>query len=221
MLKAWLPNGTQRMSSACRQDLSDLGFKVLGGSTDVYQMSLQPVEKPRSLTSGKERGMSSSPERPKEWTCSVQAADALEELEPWEVEFPFQLVDDSWVHGALALSEAAAHACTVSVRQICRTETESEISGNLEGVVRATQERGWIEEVLLKLQDPSEHAMALRSLAVDVPLMESAPTAPEQFLQTRTVSLKEVRRELGMWYDAGKDEAKSPLGQWIGSKQGW
>ena len=209
VLRAWLPEGTQRMSSACRRDLSDLGFKILGGPVDGYEMGLQPVGKPRSFTSGKDRGMSPPPERPKEWTCSVQVADAPEELESWEVEFPLQLVDDSWVHGALALSEAAAHACTVSVRQICRTETEPEISGNLEGVVRALQERGWIEEVLSRLQDPSEHAVALRSLAVDVPLRESVPTAPEQFLQTRTVSLEEARRELGMWYDAGKEEVEA------------
>ena len=140
---------------------------------------------------------------------STQEENTLEEVEQWEVDVPFELVDGLWVEGALALSEAAAYACTTSVRQICRSRAEPEIGMNLEGFNRAVRERAWIEEVLVQLQDSAESSAKVRSLAAEVSLGDSVPTAPEQFLQTRTVSLDEARRELDLWYDAGKEEVEA------------
>ena len=63
-----------------------------------------------------------------------------------------------------------------------------------------------MESVLSQVVEPDEVVCGLKALAVDVPLVDVAPTAPELFLQTRAVGLDEARKELGMWYEPGREE---------------
>ena len=191
VLKAWVPDCARKMSEVCNQELRGLGLNLpnwqtegLGTNVKLGGTSGTAISKFKADGDG----VLSAPASAPEFSCVSHEENALEELEEWEVEFPCQLVDDSWVEGALASSEEAAHARTTSVRQICRTTAEHELRMSLEGVSRALQERAWIAEVVARHQDPDESTIALKSLALDVPLVKSSPTAPEEFLQIRTVS---------------------------------
>ena len=205
VLKAWVPTGAQEMSEADSFELRELGFELpclLGeASTEVAE----PVgTQDARLSQRKVVGGQSPPVVGDTEFSPVDLGDnAVEVLEQWEVEFPCQLV------GALALSEAAAHACKASVQHLCQAKAESELEVGLGGMRQALLERAWIEQALTRLQNTNEGVPVLRSLAAEVPLMEVPPTAPEQFLQTRTVSLEEARKEMGMWHEAGKEEVEA------------
>ena len=62
-------------------------------------------------------------------------------------------------------------------------------------------ERCWYEALLFMAQPLEELMVRVCSLKADVPLSPEEPSAPEQFLQTRTVSLEEARRELWEWLE--------------------
>ena len=211
VLQAWTPRGTISLPEDYRVLLGELGFRPPCGQAQGLERGSRPEPTLRAAISNLQ--MLEELENPEvkrtAFSESTQEENTLEEVEQWEVDVPFELVDGLWVEGALALSEAAAYACTTSVRQICRSRAEPEIGMNLEGFNRAVRERAWIEEVLVQLQDSAESSAKVRSLAAEASLGDSVPTAPEQFLQTRTVSLDEARRELDLWYDAGKEEVEA------------
>ena len=73
----------------------------------------------------------------------------------------------------------------------------------------AFQERSWYEELLTRCQGGQEQSMAVRALALEIPLGDAPQSAPEQFLQTRTISLEEARKELALWYEPGKEEVEA------------
>ena len=123
----------------------------------------------------------------------------------WEVSFPCQVVDDSWVREVGRLHEAAAYRC----KRVAMTS--GEFQGDFEwaeAVARELREseaeRDWYEALLVSLQPPEP--LAVKSLKPDVPLGSPEPEAPEIFLQTRTVSLEEARQELPSWLEAAKEE---------------
>ena len=95
-----------------------------------------------------------------------------QEPEGWDVDFPHQVVDDSWVEGTAAWNNAVSHACQSSVKQICGAADGLDISLGLEAWERAFHERSWCEDDLSRVQGHEGASCALRSLSMDVPLAD-------------------------------------------------
>ena len=117
----------------------------------------------------------------------------------WEVDFPHELLSVKQAEAWTSLHEAALYRCRAASLDL--------------GVVSifgardvAEAERGWYEEVLRKVQAWEEGPVRISSLQAEVPLSPLQPSVPEQFLQTRTVSLEEARRELWEWLEPARDE---------------
>ena len=207
IIKAWVDHRETESPLADKFHLEDLRFVTHG--LRIGQRAEGGLNRGTNLSAiskFKADGVSRAPVANQEVTEGIASEEGLE---LWHVEFPHEVVDGEWVEGAVALSEAMSFACKEHVKQLCTIEEGDEVQVGLEALSSSLQQRSWHEELLTRCQPEEESSVLLRSLSVEVPLSEALTTAPEQFLQTRTISLEEARRELSMWYEPGREEVEA------------
>ena len=196
LARAWVPAGFSEERGNLERSLRCLGFSVDVRSGRKDLADLGPASTVEAV------GRSVGQESVKE----VSEATG----ESWEVDFPHQLVDSRWVEGALCLHEAAAYRCKRASWDLRNFSPGSALARAASSELSVAEaELEWYEVLLRTLQAPEEFVVMVRSIAVDVPLATEEPTGPEIFLQTRTVSLDEARRELPSWLEAAKEEVQA------------
>ena len=143
----------------------------------------------------------------------VPEADAEDRLqvslqqEVWEVDFPHEVVKLEHLEGWTALHEAASYHCRATVQDLGSfLPDDGVVSALAVECGKREAERQWYEESLAAVQPWYEISSLLRSLQTEVPLSPAKPQAPEQFLQTRTESLDEAKKELCEWLEPAREE---------------
>ena len=125
----------------------------------------------------------------------------------WEVEFPYEVLTEGRQEQWASLHEAASYQCQQALRDLSGAPMDCGLVGTLARQLRVLEaEKHWYEGLLAASQPWSEASVAIRSLQAEVPLSPEGTSAPEQFLQTRTVRLEEARRELWEWLEPARDE---------------
>ena len=117
----------------------------------------------------------------------------------WEVDLPCWIVGDddwdSWVQwhqGEICLRKFL-------VEELCdEGASREQLALGAERLFHQERQCNCLEAVLQRCQVMRDVYGSLKALQVEVPLGNVDPTG-DQFLQTRTISLSEARRELGCW----------------------
>ena len=189
VLSAFVPRDFRVGFESCRDLLLGLGFPV----------SVEPCEDFEAL---KLCSVSS------ESTGDIQSDDFLSE-EAWGVEFPCELIDRSGRSFAIQAHLDAACLCKTLSEELRGLEGGCGIE-ELFGELRIAEGcKEWYERILWDGYLESPHAL-VKALNRDIPICEEEPLpASEVFLQTRTVSIAEARRELQLWIPAAAEEIAS------------
>ncbi|CAE7657146.1 RE2 [Symbiodinium sp. CCMP2592] len=143
-----------------------------------------------------------------EGSCADDEYQTSENDISWEIDFPCEVLEGDWYPNVVQ-----AHAETARLRKALSQELggcwDSFCFDGLFGQLRAAEnQRDWYEGLLWdEFLRGSE--ISLRSLSA-VPLGSDEPLpASEVFLQTRTVSMTEARRELPLWIPPAQEEVTS------------
>ena len=197
VLVGYVPKGFQRCTGAIQSELLNLGFPVEGllfdGSSATSHLNrISSVKfKPGSVSLA-ESGV-----------AKVES-EGPAVTESWFVDVPHELWESCDM--GVEMHSASLMFC-LQMAQELHTGLSSGQGDRIVDWVRAARlEVSWWEGVLTSLQPQLEPSFSPRSARVDVPLAERPPEADEIFLQTRSIPLDQVRRELPLWAPAARDE---------------
>ena len=136
--------------------------------------------------------------------------EGSEDFEAWEVDFPHEVVSEGWYEGAVEVHSDVAQLCKSLAHELSLVQGGTEALSLSEGLIAAESQREWLEEALIRNQPEQELYGSLKSLKVEVALASPESDGhSDQFLQTRTISLSEARRELNLWKAAACEEVSS------------
>ncbi|CAE7832119.1 RE2 [Symbiodinium sp. CCMP2592] len=126
----------------------------------------------------------------------------------WEIDFPCEVLEGDWYPNVVQAHAETARLCRVLSQELGGC-WDSFCFDGLFGQLRAAEnQRDWYEGLLWD-EFLRDSAISLRSLST-VPLGSDEPLpASEVFLQTRTVSMTEARRELPLWIPPAQEEVTS------------
>ena len=147
--------------------------------------------------------------------CPVSLADDSAELkqrrqgqaiaeDSWVVEFPLEL-SESYEDG-VQQHQAALDFCLQMVQELPMSILHGEGSEMARLVRVARLEVSWWETALRLLQPAMETCSSVWVASATVPLGERAPEPDELFLQTRIISLDQVRKALSLWESPAREE---------------
>ena len=123
------------------------------------------------------------------------------------MEFPHEVLSEEGLDAWRSNHAVVLNRCRDLSQSMSGVPTDGDLIRAFAEELRVCEaESSWYEDLLCGLQPVEESSAVVRSLQMDVPLNESGPSAPEQFLQTRTVSLEEARGELGEWLEPAREE---------------
>ncbi|CAE7372014.1 TY1B-NL2 [Symbiodinium sp. CCMP2592] len=137
-------------------------------------------------------------------------ADELDTEILWEIDCPREVLGESWLDNAVSLHESSARLCRALAQELSTAHGVCTDVGVLVGqLVIAENERDWYEGLLWEEYLVGGSSI-VKSLCRDVPLGSDEPAcAAEVFLQTRTVSIAEARKELALWIPSALEEVTS------------
>ena len=207
VVRTWKASSDGERPFNHRSSLAALGFGTKACGWDVESPDLPEECRGCSMTKFKADGVSLAPGAIEDGRMNpgIQGPVNRDRI-LWDVLFPYQLVDEDWVESIFPMSEAAAYRCKAASLDICRLVDPSDLPNHLNQLKAAFFQRDWYEGLLSSCQSPSEVPVRVKSLSQEVPLGEGDQVAPELFLQTRTVSLEEARREMSKWLEPATDE---------------
>ena len=195
VLVAYVPGRLEALGSEQRQALVELGFSVKG----LYGLGTGEV----SVSQCK---ASVSSEACDEGQDAVSGPACSEFASSWEVELPCEILDPGQFEQAVSLHHRYVEYCSRIAGELDRA-VEWGCGGQVSKLLRVARlECGWFEGVLKRWSPVEEVHTSLKGLTTDIPLGEQELEAAEVFLQTRTVSLDEARKELEKWKGPGQDE---------------
>ncbi|CAE7837355.1 RE1 [Symbiodinium sp. CCMP2592] len=127
----------------------------------------------------------------------------------WDIGFPQPLLEDAHREAWVVWHDRIARLSRMLLGDLCNaTEGSDEVSGIAENLRKTELLGQWLEQGLEQWVEPGDMYGILKSLHSEIPLNPGSE-APDQFLQTRTISLAEARKELGLWKDPAIDEVTS------------
>ena len=207
MLRAWTPEGQLLRDPSLRSELASVGFRLQACEPPKRNQEIFEYGMFRTLRNdGDQVDQATDAETEKD----LPTKEGQMHVEEWQVHFPHQLVDDEWLGRGLSVHESVSGL---------RKRLSQELSGaplnggDLMGIATdlrlVTRACEWWEGLLAVYQPADEVPISIRSLASEVPLRSDEPPVVDQFLQTRTVSLEEARRELDCWRQPAEDELRA------------
>ncbi|CAE7205236.1 unnamed protein product [Symbiodinium sp. CCMP2592] len=120
------------------------------------------------------------------------------------------VLGENWLDNAVSLHESSARLCRALAQELSTAHGVCTDVGVLVGQLAiAENERDWYEGLLWEEYLVGGSSI-VKSLCRDVPLGSDEPAcAAEVFLQTRTVSIAEARKELALWIPSALEEVTS------------
>ena len=206
VIAAYVPRGAKGILGQYSQGLRNLGFNVDGLAPDAEVEGV-------SISKCKEASVSLAGVSNSGHDCGFRdhSCSGLERDEDysWEIEFPCEALSGDWQPEVVQAHLTSARLCKVLSKELSGCD-DDQCHFELFQQLRAEEcRREWYEGLLwdehFRVESP-----IVRALRADVPLDSDEPVcAAEVFLQTRTVSIQEARKELSLWIPAAKEEIHS------------
>ena len=182
VMKAFVHVACTEISEGCCQRLRDLGFAF-------PERGVRAVRRSGAASGG-------------EWQ------ELVSEGASWEVDFPHELWSAESQSEWLRFQRDSAQRCRRIATDLIGAPCEF-VGAVSRALLVAQAEQSFGELVLDRHREAEDHTVALKSLQIEVPLNDVGGTPPDQFLQTRTISLEEARAELPLWLDAAREEVQA------------
>ncbi|CAE7255929.1 unnamed protein product, partial [Symbiodinium microadriaticum] len=140
--------------------------------------------------------------------CAIKGCLGNAEAD-WEVGLPLPVLDEVAREGWVFWHEGLARLCRLLSAELCgaveSSEEVAETAALLHGAERWCL---WLEQWLGAWADSGGFGGTVKALQVEIPLNDQEKPS-DQFLQTRTISLQEARKELNLWREPASDEVLS------------
>ena len=212
VIAAYVPVGALTCIDEYSEELRDLGFRLDGlepGSDGIVCRSVISLEGCSFPVSSFETGDVSIADGD-DYLLSGESDGEFNNDVLWEIDCPREVLDEDWLGNVVFLHESSARLCRTLTQEISNAHSACTDVGVLIGqLVVAENERDWYEGLLWDDYVAGESCI-VKSLSRDVALCPDEPAcAAEVFLQTRTVSIAEARKELALWVPSALEEVTS------------
>ncbi|CAE7521159.1 RE2 [Symbiodinium sp. CCMP2592] len=203
VIAAYVPRGAGRVIKDHAQQLESLGFNCDGLIPGIGNSGISISKCNQASVSFADDDALSV-----EGSCVDDEYQTSENDISWEIDFPCEVLEGDWYPNVVQAHAETARLCRVLSQELGGC-WDSFCFDGLFGRLRAAEnQRDWYEGLLWD-EFLRDSAISLRSLST-VPLGSDEPLpASEVFLQTRTVSMTEARRELPLWIPPAQEEVTS------------